>query len=459
VPRLLFALFLAVPPLALAAAPGEQRPANRSADIRKELNGQMLELTAMLQKLQEAGAGYQKGDPVARVEERAALREDVARRAARLSAGLGYFRQFRTLDEAQLFDSTEFEKDVAASVKTAEDMLALDAKAFASARRSHRIRTMLLLWGALLALLGLLYLAWRKSERLLRLLRIRFAAPPAGRQEAAPEAVSTFVPGSIFQGTYRIEKDIGQGGMARVYEATDMNLDRKVAIKVMREELFKSGVEPELFLNEARMVASLKHPNIVEIHSVIRQGDQIFLVFEYVFGQPLSRVLLGGKRISLRSTKLLLRQIAAALDFAHCRKIVHRDLKPGNIMITNEGTAKVMDFGIAHVAQVTAATASRTDICGTPPYMAPEQELGVVSRESDIFSLGVVLYEMLTGRLPYEGPDYLAEKEAMRYALPSKVIANLPKQVDDVLQTALQFDPRLRFHSATELFTALETVQ
>jgi serine/threonine protein kinase len=90
--------------------------------------------------------------------------------------------------------------------------------------------------------------------------------------------------------------------------------------------------------------------------------------------------------------------------------------------------------------------------------MAPEQELGVVSRESDIFSLGVVLYEMLTGRLPYEGPDYLAEKEAMRYALPSQVIANLPKQADDVLRTALQFDPRLRFHSATELFTALEAI-
>ncbi|MBI5243416.1 MAG: serine/threonine protein kinase [Elusimicrobia bacterium] len=454
-------LFLALPSAYGAEAPSGQHPAKRSGEIKKDLTNQMMELTPLLQKLEALKNAYKKGDPAAAMDDRFRIREDIVRRAATLFVGLQYFRQVRGSEEAQIFDYSEFDAEVSSFVRTADDMLADEAKAFKSARRAYRIWGWVKVAVFLLALLGLCVLLWRKREPAMRLIRGRMVEreeAPGAEEPSAPAAAAELAPGALLLGTYRIDKDLGKGGMGLVYGATDINLDRKVAIKIMREELTKSGMEPDMFLSEARMVASLKHPNIVEIHAVMKEGNQIFLVFEYVYGQPLSKVLSGGKRISMRSTKILLRQIAAALDFAHCRKIIHRDLKPSNIMITSEGSAKVMDFGIAHVAQVTAAAASRSDICGTPPYMAPEQELGVVSRESDIFSLGVVLYEMLTGRLPYAGPDFLVQKESMNYAPPSQVIQNIPRQADEIIRQALQFDPRLRYHTATEIVMALDAI-
>ncbi|MEK7657437.1 MAG: serine/threonine-protein kinase, partial [Elusimicrobiota bacterium] len=264
--------------------------------------------------------------------------------------------------------------------------------------------------------------------------------------------------GSVLGNNYRIERELGRGGMGFVYEATDLTLHRKVAIKRMRQEISASGKELDMFLAEARMVAALKHPNLVEIYSIVREGSQVLLVFEFVSGQVLHAFLDDGRRVSLRSTKGVLRQICGALDYAHSRKVIHRDLKPANIMITPEGVAKVMDFGIAHQAKMTVARMTRTEAWGTPPYMAPEQELGTVSRESDLFALGVIFYEMMTGKMPYGGPNFLAQKQEMVFVPPSKAAPGIPAGVDGVVRRALQAEVSKRFHSAAEFMAALEAV-
>ncbi|MBI5243408.1 MAG: serine/threonine protein kinase [Elusimicrobia bacterium] len=147
---------------------------------------------------------------------------------------------------------------------------------------------------------------------------------------------------------------------------------------------------------------------------------------------------------------------ASALDYAHSRKVIHRDLKPANIMITREGVVKLMDFGIAHQARLTAAKLTRAESWGTPPYMAPEQELGAVSKESDIYSLGVCLYETLTGKVPFEGPNFLAQKRERLYLRPSNV--GFSTNVDIFFDKAFQPEPAKRFHSGAEMLAAFKAV-
>jgi len=251
---------------------------------------------------------------------------------------------------------------------------------------------------------------------------------------------------------FRILGELGRGGMGVVFEAVDQTLQRKVAIKRMREEICQSPRDLDAFLAEARVVAALRHPNIVEIHSVFREGGLAYLVFEHVDGRPLSRMLEPGP-LPWRVLLGLLSQIASALDYAHSRKVIHRDLKPANIMVTGQGIAKVMDFGLAHQAKMTVAKLTRADPGGTPAYMAPEQELGSVSRESDLYSLGACVYEMAVGKPPFVGPNFLAQKRELRYAAPSRA-AGLPAAFDSAIARALAPDPSGRFHSATELFAA-----
>lgn len=275
------------------------------------------------------------------------------------------------------------------------------------------------------------------------------------RRRALPASLQ---PGTALLGSFRIVREVGRGGMSVVYEAEDTALKRRVAIKLLRADAAKAGIDPELFLNEARLTAGLRHDNIVAIHAAFQDAGRLFLVFEFVGGKSLGTLLENGQRVSLRSTKDVVRQVAAALDYAHRGKVIHRDLKPGNVMIAEDGTAKVMDFGIAHAARVTAAAANPAEACGTPEYMAPEQELGMVSRESDLYALGVMLYEMLVGRRPFDGPDLLAEKQALRYLPPSQVLRDIPAGVDEVVRRALQPEAQHRFHTGRELSDALEAV-
>ena len=251
-----------------------------------------------------------------------------------------------------------------------------------------------------------------------------------------------------------IDRELGRGGMGVVYLADDKALDRKVAIKLMRPEITGDLGELDVIMSEARLVAALKHPNIVEIYHVFTEGGQVHLVFEFVSGKTLDQRLKDETALKLSEAADTLRQLAEGLDYAHSKKIIHRDLKPSNIMYAPDGTVKLMDFGLAHRARVTVAQQTRAEAWGTPPYMAPEQEVGTVSKESDLYALGAMLYEMLTGESVFTGPNFLVQKREMIYEPPSKAKPGLPPALDGMIRKALQPEPADRFHSAKELYQA-----
>jgi serine/threonine-protein kinase len=237
--------------------------------------------------------------------------------------------------------------------------------------------------------------------------------------------------------------------MGVVYEGYDQTLQRRVAIKRLQRDTLGSAEDVERFLREARLVAQLKHPNVAEIYTVVMEGEP-FLVFEYIDGRSLDKVLSMNKSLPVPAVRRLVAQIGSALGAAHGRDIIHRDLKPSNVMIVGDGSAKVMDFGVAH--QSRAATAlTLTAAAGTPPYMAPEQGLGSVSKASDLYALGVMTYELLAGTRPFEGPDFLDAKLQRRYEAITLRTPALPAGLDAFFAQALEPDPTKRY-SNTALF-------
>ncbi|MFH1725373.1 MAG: protein kinase [Elusimicrobiota bacterium] len=387
------------------------------------------------------------------------LPRNVGRRFAAAKGALDMERSFRKFRHEAFARMMTEDAAYKRAVQSAE---AARLRRLAVEERAARLR-LLAVGGVALSVVvvaPLGYLTWRRRARTAELVYAGSApgALPGRAAPALPGPGPALTPGSVLGENFRIEKELGRGGMGVVYEATDLSLRRKVAIKRMLDELTRSKDDLEQFMREARLVASLKHGNLVEIYSILREAGQVFLVFEHVRGKTLGELLAGGRRVSLRSTKSLIVQACAALDYAHGCKVIHRDLKPSNIMITPEGVVKVMDFGVAHRAKMTVARITRTQAWGTPAYMAPEQELGEVCRESDIFALGVCLYEMLTGKIPYGGPNFLAQKQRGLYAPPTKTTPGLPRQTDAVVRRALQADPGQRFHSGREFAAALAAV-
>ncbi|MBI5595635.1 MAG: serine/threonine protein kinase [Elusimicrobia bacterium] len=262
--------------------------------------------------------------------------------------------------------------------------------------------------------------------------------------------------GALLGGIYRVDREVGRGAMGVVYEAMDMALNRKVALKRMRDELRQNPRELQLLLTEAQAVAALKHPNIVAIFNVLQDRGEVYLVFEFVEGTTLGEAVAARSLLSPVQTVGVAAQVAAAVDYAHSQRVIHRDLKPANVMVSPDGRAKVMDFGIAHQAQATVARLTRAQNWGTPAYMAPEQELGQVSKAADIYSFAACCYEMLTGRLPFPGPNFLAQKQRLVFAPPSSLVPTLPKAVDEVLARGLAPAPQSRFVTASALVSALQ---
>ncbi len=254
---------------------------------------------------------------------------------------------------------------------------------------------------------------------------------------------------------YDFLRQIGEGGMGKVYEAYDKVLKRKVAIKRVRPELVRSAYIREQFLAEARMVALLRHPCIVEIYTVIESESSLYLVFEYVDGQTLeTRLDIDGK-IPFSEAKQIFDYVCRGLHYAHSQDIIHCDLKPGNIMIKEDGTAKVMDFGVAKKS-VDGQTGART-VAGTPAYMAPEQQKGFMRKQSDVYSLALCLYEALVGQVPWSVKGFDIANKKIYPA--SKLASGIPPAVDGLLEDALKEDPKERIQSIEEFWNRLKAIE
>ena len=270
-------------------------------------------------------------------------------------------------------------------------------------------------------------------------------------------------PGARF-GRYEILKSLGTGGMGDVYLAEDTRLRRQVALKRLSERRPRLGRVDGALLHEARAVATLNHPNIAAVYDVLDAEDGAFIVMEYVEGETLANRLSRGKPLPQETTGVVT-QLLSALGEAHRHGIIHRDLKPSNVMITPDGVAKVLDFGVARTRtrrddDATAEgpyTAARV-IVGTPGYAAPEQLLGRNADErSDIYSVGVLLYELLAGRLPHisSGMFDAALAAATENPQPLTSVAGVSPPLAAVVERAMAFDPKDRFASAGEMTTAL----
>ncbi len=263
-------------------------------------------------------------------------------------------------------------------------------------------------------------------------------------------------------GRFEIIEEIGRGGMGIVYRARQTALGRQVAIKVLPPQLAaREGNSVERFFREARAAAKLTHPNIVTIHDVGQQDDFYYIVMEEVKGRPLHVMLRESGRLSVKQAAAILTQVASALDYAHSQGVIHRDVKPANILVRDDGTAKLVDFGIARVAQEPGLTATGFSF-GTAAYVAPEQIEGAeASAVSDIYSLGVVLYEMLTGQPPFRGatPTSVLYKHVHEPPPTLRSLApDLPAKLEPIIKKALAKDPVDRYPTASALAAALTPI-
>jgi predicted Ser/Thr protein kinase len=273
-------------------------------------------------------------------------------------------------------------------------------------------------------------------------------------------------------GQYVILDRLGQGGMGQVFLSRDQELRRKVALKCLLSSGQDSELERARILREARAAAAINHANIATVHHVIEQGDRAFIVMEYVEGESLAERL-KRERLTVKQVIAIGSQLAAALAAAHARGVIHRDLKPANVQIAPDGSVKVLDFGVARFSYsltpppgmssaVPSGPQGLAQVAGTPPYMSPEQLLGRhVDERSDIYSLGVVLFEMATGRRPYLTRDRLELIEAQAKGAPrvDAVDDLAPNELADVIANTLVSDPARRYQSALEVKSALEEIE
>jgi serine/threonine protein kinase len=260
-------------------------------------------------------------------------------------------------------------------------------------------------------------------------------------------------------GRYEVTETLGKGAMGVVYKAYDPVIARSVALKTIRRDLLDSDQAVESigrFRNEAMASGRLNHPGIVAIYEYGEQGDTVFIVMEYAPGDTLHGYLARRDSIKLSAINDIMSQLLEALDFAHENGIVHRDVKPANIIVSPSGRIKVTDFGIA---RINTSTLTQTGmIMGTPSYMAPEQYVGLaLDRRADVFSAGVVLYELLTGIKPFVGAPHTVAYKICHEAHdpPSQINAQLPYGLDAVVARALAKKPDDRFSTAREFGAAL----
>jgi serine/threonine-protein kinase len=265
-------------------------------------------------------------------------------------------------------------------------------------------------------------------------------------------------------GRYDLVRVLGKGAMGIVYEGRDPNLDRRVAIKTVKVENLSEEAAAEYearFRTEARSAARLQHPNIVSVYDSDRDGDIAFLVMEYIQGDDLKHHLDKGVRYTLEQSLKMIRDLLSALDYAHKQGIVHRDIKPANLLIEPGGRVKLTDFGVARIQDSGEATRTQGSMVGTLKYMSPEQVQGQkTDSRADLFSVGVVLYQLLTDKRPFDGDnDFSIIHQIIGHTppAPSSFNARLPSAIDAVVARALAKDREERFATARDFASALQS--
>lgn len=260
-------------------------------------------------------------------------------------------------------------------------------------------------------------------------------------------------------GRYNIVQELGRGAMGVVYQAHDPQIDRLVALKVLREDRVTSDDFVKRFLKEAKAIGRLSHPGIVIVYDIGQDHGTIYIAMEYLDGTPLDAVM-DGQKFSSEEIVDIGAQVARALDYAHQKGIIHRDIKPPNIICTSDGTVKVTDFGIARIEDATGQQQTKAgEILGTPLYMSPEQVSGLtVDGRSDIYSLGLILYELATGQRPFKGSNLTTIFKAITQDLPQppiEVAVEIPTELSRIIMRCLDKDPANRFPSGRDLAEAL----
>jgi serine/threonine-protein kinase len=263
-------------------------------------------------------------------------------------------------------------------------------------------------------------------------------------------------------GRYLLQEMIGRGGMATVYRATDSVLDRPVAVKLLHPGISNEPQFVEQFLNMERHIARLFHPHLVTIFDAGKADEGCFVVMEYVAGGSLRNLLADGRALPVADVTRIVSQIADALQLLHSERIIHGDIKPDNILLDEDGNAKLVDFGIAHLATITGGLSAQS-LSGSIPYLAPEQlQSGRADARSDIYALGLVTYELLAGRKAFDGENWVAvaAQRLARDPDPLRTVrAELPAEIEQIVLRALAREPGERFTSSEEFRQALLQVQ
>ncbi|HAH07574.1 MAG TPA: hypothetical protein DCM05_13820 [Elusimicrobia bacterium] len=514
---LCLALLLAAPSWAARRAPAKPaEPLTKAAAERNvqldELQAKMAraikELKPLLKKLAALKETYPSFEGPAQAEvQRAPLREDILRRLRELEASEQTFDNLRKIQsnvaiftvlggiqnrggrqaaDPGVIDSVKkhqfFSDDSGNFRKRVETALRDDDAAYGALRASFELKRRRKLVGAgvpVLVLLAAVVFFWLRRRSQAAAPAVQVLAPPRAPQAALPYGTApTPMPSplarapagsggappplslpAVVGGNYRLDRHLGQDVFGSIYDGTDFVRNRRSVVRHLRREITLSGPDLEAVLGEARQTIALKHPNVVEVYAVMQDGEQAFIAMEPVRGKALSDYLQKGQRIDLPSTKGLLRQVAAALEHAHSKRILHRDLKTSNICIANDGAVKVADFGFSYAARLAVAKHVRNDIWGSEPYMAPEYETTGLCLESDVYALGIILYEMLAGALPFMGPDYIGQKRALALQPLTARVPGIPEAMDRILRKALQVEPRDRYPTPAELSTAVDALQ
>ena len=259
-------------------------------------------------------------------------------------------------------------------------------------------------------------------------------------------------------GNYRVLSEVGAGGMAVVYKAIQEPLGRLVAIKALKSTIAMDSQFAVRFEREAHFMASLQHENILHVVDFVKDGNSMYIVMEYVQGIDLYDLLELSPVLPAEEAAIVALQIARALDYAHFRGIIHRDIKPANIMLSHQGEVKLMDFGIARDDKLSDLTETGTGL-GTPSYMSPEQILGdKLDFRSDIFSVGIVLYQMVTGQKPFvedESRTVMQKIRLDRFTPPRKLNPKVPRQLERIMARCMEKMPASRYPSTQALIDDL----